>query len=133
MEQAIAELRGEPMRPDFEPELRLGIPAYIPDHYVPDENERLILIYGGLARAESEQDLDDLRDEMRDRAPARIPTLVENLIRAMNIRRQMRTMLILSAITKANQLEIRLASRMPHRRCAEADEAGRSQSRSGCG
>ena len=105
MEQAIAELRGEPMRPDFEPELRLGIPAYIPDHYVPDENERLIL-YRRLARAESEQDLDDLRDEMRDRAGP-IPTLVENLILAMNIRRQMRTMLILSAITKANQLEIR--------------------------
>ena len=36
-----------------------------------------------------------------------IPTLVENLILAMNIRRQMRAMLILSAITKANQLEIR--------------------------
>ena len=31
MEQAIAELRGEPARPDFEPELRLGIPAYIPE------------------------------------------------------------------------------------------------------
>ena len=31
MEQAIRELRGEPERPDFEPELQLGIPAYIPD------------------------------------------------------------------------------------------------------
>ena len=31
MEQAIQELRGEPLRPDFEPELRLGIPAYIPE------------------------------------------------------------------------------------------------------
>ena len=29
------ELRGEPMRPDFEPELRLGIPAYIPDTTCP--------------------------------------------------------------------------------------------------
>ncbi|HVN27037.1 MAG TPA: transcription-repair coupling factor [Candidatus Binataceae bacterium] len=111
MEQAIAELRGEPVRPDFEPELRLGIPAYIPDHYVPDENERLIL-YRRLARAESEQDLDDLRDEMRDRCGP-IPTLVENLIVAMNIRRQMRTMMILSAISKANQLEIRFHPEAP--------------------
>jgi transcription-repair coupling factor (superfamily II helicase) len=31
MEQAIRELRGEPQRPDFEPELKLGVPAYIPD------------------------------------------------------------------------------------------------------
>jgi transcription-repair coupling factor (superfamily II helicase) len=105
MEQAIHELRGEPQRPDFEPELRLGVPAYIPDHYVPDENERLIL-YRRLARAESDQDLADLRDEMRDRCGP-VPTLVENLIAAMNIRRQMRAMLIVSAITKANQLEIR--------------------------
>jgi transcription-repair coupling factor (superfamily II helicase) len=111
MEQAIAELRGEPMRPDFEPELRLGIPAYIPDHYVPDENERLIL-YRRLARAETEQDLDDLRDEMRDRAGP-IPTLVENLILAMNIRRQMRTMMILSAITKGLTLEIRFHPEAP--------------------
>jgi transcription-repair coupling factor (superfamily II helicase) len=111
MEQAIHELRGEPMRPDFEPELRLGIPAYIPDHYVPDENERLIL-YRRLARAESDQDLADLRDEMRDRCGP-VPTLVENLIAAMNVRRQMRAMMILSAITKGNQLEIRFHADAP--------------------
>ncbi len=111
MEQAIHELRGEPQRPDFEPELRLGIPAYIPEHYVPDENERLIL-YRRLARAESDQDLADLRDEMRDRCGP-VPTLVENLIAAMNVRRQMRAMMILSAITKGNQLEIRFHAEAP--------------------
>ena len=105
MEQAIHELRGEPLRPDFEPELRLGIPAYIPDSFVPDENERLIL-YRRMARADSRADLDDLRDEMRDRFGP-VPTLVENLMAAMNIRRQMREMMILSAILKGDQLEIR--------------------------
>ena len=57
MEQAIHELRGEPLRPDFEPELRLGIPAYIPDSFVPDERERLVL-YRRMARAASRADLD---------------------------------------------------------------------------
>ena len=52
MEQAIHELRGEPQRPDFEPELRLGIPAYIPDSFVPDESERLVL-YRRMARADA--------------------------------------------------------------------------------
>ena len=51
MEEAIRELRGEPPRPDFEPELKLGIPAYIPDSFVPDENERLVL-YRRMARAQ---------------------------------------------------------------------------------
>ncbi len=78
MEQAIRELRGEPAAPDFEPELQLGIPAYIPDSYVPDESERLIL-YRRMARAESVEDFDDLRDELRDRFGP-VPTLVENLL-----------------------------------------------------
>ncbi len=49
---------------------------------------------------------------MRDRAGP-IPTLVENLILAMNIRRQMRTMMILSAITKGLTLEIRFHPEAP--------------------
>ncbi len=105
MEEAIAELRGEDRRPDFEPELKLGIPAYIPDAYVPDENERLVL-YRRFGRANSEQDLFDLRDEMRDRFGP-VPTLVENLVAAMNLRRQMKEQMILSAIVKGPQLEIR--------------------------
>ena len=105
MEQAIAELRGEQRRPEFEPELKLGIPAYIPDVYVPDENERLVL-YRRFGRANTEQDLFDLRDEMRDRFGP-VPTLVENLVASMNLRRRMKEMLVLSAIIKGRQLEVR--------------------------
>ena len=111
MEQAIAELRGQPPRPDFEPELRIGVPAYIPDSYVEDENERLVL-YRRLARAENETDLDELKDEMRDRFGP-VPTLVENLIAAMNIRRQMKQLLITSAIAKGNQLDVRFHPEAP--------------------
>jgi len=105
MEEAIAELRGEERRPDFEPELKLGIPAYIPDVYVPDENERLVL-YRRFGRANTERDLFDLRDEIRDRFGP-VPTLVENLVAAMNLRRQMKEQMILSAIIKGAQLEVR--------------------------
>jgi len=105
MEQAIHELRGEPQRPDFEPELRLGIPAYIPDSFVPDEGERLVL-YRRMARAAARADLDALREEMRDRfGPP--PTLVDNLLAAMDLRRRMREMMILSAILKGDQLEVK--------------------------
>jgi transcription-repair coupling factor (superfamily II helicase) len=111
MEQAIRELRGEPQRPDFEPELQLGIPAYIPDAYAPDESERLIL-YRRMARAESVQDLDDLRDELRDRFGP-VPTLVENLLAAMNVRRQMRELMIMSAVLRSNQLQLRFHPQAP--------------------
>ena len=111
MEQAIAELRGQPPRPDFEPELRLGVPAYIPDSYVEDENERLVL-YRRLARAENESDLDELKDEMRDRFGP-VPTLVDNLVAAMNIRRQMKQLLITTAIAKGTQLDVRFHPEAP--------------------
>ncbi len=111
MEQAIRELRGEPQRPDFEPELKLGVPAYIPDAFVPDENERLVL-YRRMARAASPADLDELRDELRDRFGP-VPTLIENLIAAMNLRRQMKELMIVSAIMKGEQLEIRFHTDAP--------------------
>jgi len=105
MEQAIHELRGEPQRPDFEPELRLGIPAYIPDSFVADENERLIL-YRRFARASSDQEMEELREEMRDRFGP-LPTLIENLSAAMNLRRRMKEMMLVSAIVKGGQLEVK--------------------------
>jgi transcription-repair coupling factor (superfamily II helicase) len=111
MEQAIHELRGEPIRPDFEPELRLGIPAYVPDSFVPDENERLV-IYRRMARAGSLADLNEVRDELRDRFGP-VPTLVENLIASMNLRRQMRELMIISAILKTDQLEIKFHPEAP--------------------
>ena len=111
MEQAIRELRGEPQRPDFEPELRLAVPAYIPDSFVPDENERLVL-YRRMARASSSQDLDEMRDEMRDRFGP-VPTLIENLIAAMNVRRQMRELMIVSAILKGEEFELKFHPEAP--------------------
>lgn len=111
MEQAIHELRGEPVRPDFEPELRLGIPAYLPDAFVPDENERLVL-YRRLARASSSADLVEIKDELRDRFGP-VPTLVDNLIAAMNLRRQMKELLITSALLKSDQLEIKFHNDAP--------------------
>jgi len=111
MEQAIHELRGEPVRPDFEPELRLGIPAYIPEAFVPDESERLVL-YRRMARAESKSELGAMREEMRDRfGPP--PKLVDNLLAAMEVHRRLKEMMILSAILKGEQLEIRFHPEAP--------------------
>jgi transcription-repair coupling factor (superfamily II helicase) len=105
MEEAIRELRGEPQRHDYEPELRLGVPAYVPDSFVPDENERLVL-YRRMARAATSEDLDEVREEMRDRFGP-VPTLVENLIAAMNIRRRMKELMVLSALLKGDQMELK--------------------------
>jgi transcription-repair coupling factor (superfamily II helicase) len=59
-----------------------------------------------MARAGSHESLDEIRAEMRDRFGP-VPTLVENLIASMNLRRQMRELMIVSALLNKDQLEIK--------------------------
>jgi len=111
LEQAINELRGKPTRIEVEPELQLGIPAYIPEAFIADERERLV-IYRRLARVESAEELDELRAELRDRFGP-LPALVENLLRIMNLRRRMRTLMITSAQMRKSSLELRFHPQAP--------------------
>src|SRR5262249_59498302 len=49
LEQAVRELRGEEAESEIEPEIQLGIPAYVPEAYIPDVSQRLV-VYKRLAR-----------------------------------------------------------------------------------
>jgi transcription-repair coupling factor (superfamily II helicase) len=66
LEEAVAELRGQPLRPERDPELNVDLPGFIPDDYVPDTGQRLDL-YKRLSGAESEDDVTAILDEMHDR------------------------------------------------------------------
>lgn len=66
MEEAIRELKGQPMEEDFEPEVAMGLPAYLPEAYVPDTEARLVL-YRRLASASGFEEIAALREEMLDR------------------------------------------------------------------
>jgi transcription-repair coupling factor (superfamily II helicase) len=85
LEQAVREARGEPVEPDVEPEIQLGIPAYIPESYVPDVSQRLA-IYKRLANIRGVPDLEDIAAELADRY-GRPPALVDTLLRVMELRR----------------------------------------------
>ena len=88
LEQAVREVRGEAAEPDLEPEIQLGIPAYVPDQYVPDVNQRLML-YKRLAGIRGVPDLDAIRDELLDRYGP-IPPLVDTLMQLMALRRRLK-------------------------------------------
>jgi transcription-repair coupling factor (superfamily II helicase) len=90
MQRAIAELKGEPLPPQVEPEIQLPIHAYIPEAYVPDAHQRLAL-YRRLAAAEPEGDLEALRDEMRDRFGP-LPEEGENLFHVMELKALLRAL-----------------------------------------
>jgi transcription-repair coupling factor (superfamily II helicase) len=88
MEQAVRELRGDAVEPEVEPEVQLGFPAYIPESYVPDVSQRLML-YKRLAGIRGVPDLQAIAEELEDRYGP-VPPLVDTLLRVMELRRWLR-------------------------------------------
>ena len=84
LEQAVHELKGEPVPEEFEPNLQLQVSAYIPDDYVGDVAHRLVL-YKRLTASPQVGDLAQLHGELVDRYGAP-PEPVERLFEVMEIR-----------------------------------------------
>ncbi len=84
LEDAIAQLTGEPMLHDIDPELTLDVEHYIPDDYVEDVGLRLTF-YKRLAGAEDDEAITDLSVEMEDRFGP-LPPPARELVRAMRLR-----------------------------------------------
>ncbi len=102
MEEAVREVQGETVAKDVEPEIQLGFPAYIPDTYVQDVNQRLVL-YKRLAGFKTQADLDAIVDEMIDRF-GELPPLVDSLLRVMELRRCLKDLLITAARVRGEQI-----------------------------
>jgi transcription-repair coupling factor (superfamily II helicase) len=92
MEQAVRELKGETVAPEVEPEIRLGIPAYFPEDYMPDANQRLFF-YKRLASLKDARERDELREEIKDRFGP-FGAAVENLFLVMDLRRVLKEVLV---------------------------------------
>ncbi len=92
MKKAVMELQGEAITPEVEPEIRLGIPAYIPKDYIPDTNQRL-LFYKRLASLGDIEELEGLKEELKDRYGPFFPE-VENLFLVMYLRRVLKDYLV---------------------------------------
>ncbi|MBI2962460.1 MAG: transcription-repair coupling factor [Deltaproteobacteria bacterium] len=125
LEEAIRELRGERRRVDVEPEIQLGIAAFIPEDYVADVGQRLAL-YKRMARAESREELDELAGELEDRfgpVPARVGTLLD----VMDLRRHLKRAMVLRLRRQGGRLVLRFheASRVDPQRVVALARARR--------
>ncbi len=102
LNNAIAELKGEQTALKVEPEINLNIPGFIPEDYVRDVNQRLVL-YRRIATVKSDDAVDEIEEELRDRY-GKIPKETENLLSVAKIKNLLRTRLILSVDTNGKQL-----------------------------
>ncbi len=84
IQEAIAELKGEELEEEINPELNVGLQAYIPGNYVSDADTRLGL-YRRLSSLREESQLEDIKKEFEDRFGP-IPPYVENLFWVMLLR-----------------------------------------------
>jgi len=90
LEEAVAELRGEPLQQVVEPEVQLPVPAFIPDDYLPDVHQRL-LFYKKLAQANTDEEIEQVREELIDRCGQPTPE-VDALTRMMAIKADLRAL-----------------------------------------
>jgi len=84
LQDTIEELQGREHEEKVDPEIRLGLSAFLPEKYVPDPSQRLVL-YKRMAAAEEELVLYEMADELRDRYGA-LPAPAELLLDLMRFR-----------------------------------------------
>jgi transcription-repair coupling factor (superfamily II helicase) len=92
LEETIRQLKGEELPERVEPEIKLHIPAFIPEDYVKDPNQRLV-IYKKLTQVDAAEEIADVRDELADRFGP-IPLAASYLLEVMAVRLQLKSLLI---------------------------------------
>jgi transcription-repair coupling factor (superfamily II helicase) len=85
MEKTVREIKGEKIEEEeLMPEIQLGISAFIPEEYVQDVHQRLVL-YKRISMAENDEQLDQIKSELQD-CYGNLPPFAENLLRVISIR-----------------------------------------------
>lgn len=84
MEEAMAEIKGEPILESLEPDIQIIMSAYIPESYIPDIDQRLAA-YRRLAKMISMTEISDYKKELIDRF-GKFPDEVANLLFKMMLK-----------------------------------------------
>ncbi|MFH1626443.1 MAG: transcription-repair coupling factor, partial [Pseudomonadota bacterium] len=94
LEKTIKELKGEEVASEIQPEININVPAYIPENYIKDTNQRLV-VYKRLASIRSDEEVEEITKELTDRY-GKTPVLVENLLEVVRIKNLLKRFLITS-------------------------------------
>jgi transcription-repair coupling factor (superfamily II helicase) len=84
LEKAVLEIKGEEIKEEIEPQIRLRLSAFIPEDYIPDATLRLS-IYRRISSVKSLNALTELKEELLDRFGS-MPGEVNNLMHVIEIK-----------------------------------------------
>ncbi len=111
LDEAVNELRGEPVVHDVDPELSFDVTALLPEEYVGDVGVRLS-IYKRLASALDEGDVGQIAIEMEDRFGAP-PAEAKCLVRLMTLKCELRKLRVLGCEATARSVTLHLRDDTP--------------------
>ena len=111
LEEASAELRGEHVVHEVDPELSFDVEALLPESYVPDVGVRLSL-YKRLASALDESEVETLSEEMQDRF-GRPPPEARRFVHLMTLKTELRSLRVLACEASAKSVTWHLRDDTP--------------------
>ncbi|QXE89866.1 transcription-repair coupling factor [Geomonas subterranea] len=111
LDEAVRTLKGEALPDRVEPEIKLKVPAFIPEDYVRDPNQRL-LIYKKLTQPADEAEIDDIREELADRFGP-LPVAALFLLEVMRLRVALKRLLVKEIEFSGNELSLAFHERTP--------------------
>jgi len=111
LEQTIQEMKGEAPRPEVKAQINLGVDIKIPEEYIPDFNERLVL-YKRISTASGEDELARIRDEIRD-LYGEIPHQAGNLLALAEVRLLADRLKVRAVDYGAGRVQVRFAEDAP--------------------
>lgn len=88
LQKAVRELQGEEVVEGIEPEIQLPVSAYLPEEYVPDPQDR-VMLYRRISRTRTEEELLELKGELLDRFGP-VPPPAENLLGVISLKNMLR-------------------------------------------
>ncbi|MFC2074929.1 TRCF domain-containing protein [Bdellovibrionota bacterium] len=102
LDDAVRELKGESIEKQIEPEITIQIPAFIPEKYIPDTQQRLAM-YKRLAMARTDENLETYRQEIRERF-GELPKEVNELIRIMALKHRLQKLRVRSLTASSDNI-----------------------------
>ncbi len=111
LERAVMEVRGQATQAGPDPEIKLPLPGYLPEDYVPAMDQRLDL-YARLSRAASEEEVFEIEQEIGDRYGPPTPE-VENLLQLSALKTHLRQAGVLSLQVKGGLLSVQVDTQAP--------------------
>jgi transcription-repair coupling factor (superfamily II helicase) len=111
LDEAVHELRGEPLQHDVDPELSFDAEALLPEDYVADVGVRLSL-YKRFAGAASIDEVQDLAAEMEDRFGTP-PVAARRFVHLMRLKTELRKLKVLGCEATSKGVTLHLGEDTP--------------------